>query len=346
MTFPDHKCRFGGVLVTGGAGFIGSHLVDALVEVGHEVRVFDNCSTGSRDNLAHLEGRIKFICADLRDENACRNACQEIDTVFHLAALGSVPRSIDDPVTTNSVNVAGTLNILRAAHESGVRRVVVSSSSSVYGNTPEMPKRENMRPSPCSPYAVSKLAGEEYSKVFFQTYGLETVVLRYFNVFGPRQRFDSAYAAVIPKFCRALLEGAPPVIYGDGAQSRDFTYVDNVVRANLLAADASDVGGEVFNIACGESTSVRQVLKGLCQLLSRSCEPQREPDRPGEVRNSRADIGRAWERLGYAPVIRFREGLKRTAAWYEAQIGEVGATPSEPRHAVALAAQRTVPYGS
>lgn len=234
------------VLVTGGAGFIGSHLVTELVNKGCLVRVFDNFSTGNRGNLSHLAGAIEISEGDLRDFDSCRQACRAVDTVFHLGALGSVPRSIEDPRTTNAVNVEGTLNLLLAAKDTGVRRLVFSSSSSVYGDTPTLPKRECMALQPRSPYAVSKLAGEEYCRAFYRTYGLETVVLRYFNVFGPRQSPDSAYAAVLPRFLKALTEGATPVIHGDGLQSRDFTYVANVVSANLLAATRADVAGEVF----------------------------------------------------------------------------------------------------
>src|SRR5579862_2206059 len=250
-------------LVTGGAGFIGSHLVDASLKRGAAVRVLDNFVTGSRDNLAPLAAHIEMLEGDLRDIETCRRACQGIDTVYHLAALGSVPRSVEDPFTTNAANVLGTLNLLAAARDQGVRRLVFSSSSSVYGDTPTLPKHESMRPAPRSPYAVSKLAGEEYCRAFYLTYGLETVVLRYFNVFGPRQSPRSQYAAVIPRFASALLKGESPIIYGDGLQSRDFTYVTNVVQANFRAAEAENAVGMVFNIACGEQITVLQMLRDI-----------------------------------------------------------------------------------
>ena len=310
-------------LVTGGAGFIGSHLVRALLNRGDLVRVLDNLSTGSLSNLVEVDGEIEFILGDLRDQKTCCTACADVETVYHLGALGSVPRSIEDPITTNNVNVVGTLNLLAAANERGVRRLVFSSSSSVYGDTPTLPKREDMRLSPRSPYAVSKLAGEEYCRSFTLAYGLETVVLRYFNVFGPRQSPTSQYAAVIPRFISALLNGQAPIIHGDGCQSRDFTYVDNVVEANLLAAYAPEVAGGVFNIACGEQVTVLAVLQGIADLLERWCEPTFVPARSGDVRHSRADIGAACARLGYRPRIFFADGLAATVnAYVELQTGQ------------------------
>ncbi len=299
-------------LVTGGAGFIGSHLVGALVARGVDVRVLDNLSTGRRENLAAVKNAIEFREADLRDPDACAAACRGMDTVYHLGALGSVPRSVADPATTNAVNVQGTLNLLIAARDAGVQRLVLSSSSSVYGDTPTLPKHEGLRPQPRSPYAVSKLAGEEYFRAFHHAYGLETVVLRYFNVFGPRQDPNSQYAAVIPRFVAALLQSRRPTIYGDGLQSRDFTYVTNVVAANLLAGTAEDVAGEVFNIACGEQITVRQVLEDIADLLERPCDPELLPARTGDVRHSRADISAACARLGYRPQVFFAEGLAQT----------------------------------
>jgi nucleoside-diphosphate-sugar epimerase len=244
--------------------------------------------------------------------------------VYHLAALGSVPRSIEDPFTTNAVNVQGTLNLLAAAREQGVRRLVFSSSSSVYGDTPVLPKQEAMRPAPRSPYAVSKLAGEEYCRAFFLTYGFEAVALRYFNVFGPRQSPRSQYAAVIPRFASALLHGDRPILYGDGLQSRDFTYVANVVQANLRAGDVANVGGGVFNIACGEQVTVLQVLQRIAALLKRECAPQYLPVRPGDVRHSRADIEAARAQLGYEPEIFFDEGLARTIHFYQESLNPAG----------------------
>lgn len=300
------------MLVTGGAGFIGSHLIRAILESGASVKVLDNFATGHRHNLPSLSGEFELIEGDLRDAEVCYEACQGIDTVFHLGALGSVPRSIDDPLTSNSVNVIGTLNILLAARDRGVRRVVFSSSSSVYGDTPTLPKHEAMRLSPRSPYAVTKLAGEEYCRAFHLAYGLETVALRYFNVFGPRQDPQSAYAAAIPRFLRALSEGKRPVIFGDGQQSRDFTYVANVVQANLLAAVAKDAPGQIVNIACGQQLTIEEVVFGIATLMGVPCEPDYQSVRAGDVQHSRADISMAQKILGYHPSILFTEGLERT----------------------------------
>ena len=314
-------------LVTGGAGFIGSHVVHALVQRGDRVRVLDNLATGFRRNLSTVEDDVQVLEADLRDADSCVRACAGVETVFHLGALGSVPRSIDDPLTSNAVNVQGTLNLLVAAQRQGVRRLVMSSSSSVYGDTPVLPKHVEMRPTPRSPYAVSKLAGEEYCRAFYHSYGLETVVLRYFNVFGPRQNPHSQYAAVIPKFISALLEGRRPVIYGDGTQSRDFTYVENVVQANLLSAAAEGVGGEVFNIACGDQILLRDVLAHIERLLERSIEPEYRPTRTGDVMHSRADIGPARERLGYHPRVQFAEGIAETVRYFLG-VAEPAGTPA------------------
>lgn len=305
------------VLVTGGAGFIGSHLVQTLLERGFGVRVFDNFATGKRENLHAVAATIDLHEGDLRDRQACQAACHGVSTVFHLGALGSVPRSISDPLTTNAVNVEGTLNLLLAAQEANVGRFVFSSSSSVYGDTPTLPKHEAMPLSPRSPYAVSKMAGEAYCRAFYHTYGLQTVVLRYFNVFGPRQDPQSAYAAVLPRFLSALSNGTAPEIYGDGLQSRDFTYVANVVEANLLAAVAvPEAAGQVFNIACGEQFTVQDILSESAKLLGRNYVPLFKPDRPGDVRHSRADISAACQKLGYHPVIYFQEGLARTVRAY------------------------------
>jgi nucleoside-diphosphate-sugar epimerase len=300
------------ILVTGGGGFIGSHLAGVVMDRNGSVRVLDNFSTGKPENLAGIRGNIQLIEDDIRDLSACVSACRGVDTVYHLAALGSVPRSVEDPLTTNAVNVNGTLNMLRAAQECGVRRFVFSSSSSVYGDTPTLPKDESMRPSPKSPYAVTKLAGEEYCRAFARTYGVETVALRYFNVFGPRQDPNSQYAAVIPRFLSALYSAQAPVIYGDGKQSRDFTYVRNVVEANLLAGSAAGVSGEVFNIACADQVTVRDVLDLAAELMGVSIPPTLLPPRAGDIVHSRADISHAQSRLGYKPVVNFNTGLSLT----------------------------------
>ena len=303
--------------VTGGAGFIGSHIVERLIRDGKSVRVIDDLSTGRRENIAPFSGEIEFIEGDVRDLDALRDAMDGVGYVFHQAAIPSVPRSVADPAATNAANVDGTLNVLLAARDAGVKRVVYASSSSVYGDTPTLPKREEMKPEPRSPYAVSKLAGELYCRVFYDVYGLETVALRYFNVFGPRQDPASEYSAVVPKFITALLRGDPPTIYGDGNQSRDFTYVENVVEANLLAARASGAPGEVFNIACGERITVGELARLLADILGVERKPVHVPPRPGDVKHSLADIARARETLGYRVGIDVREGLRRTVEWYE-----------------------------
>ena len=305
-------------LVTGGAGFIGSHIVDELLRRSERVRVLDNFSTGKRENLAHNLDRIELIEGSLTELDTVRRAVNGVDNVLHLGAVPSVPRSVADPLTSNAANVTGTLHLLVAARDEGVRRVVYASSSSVYGNSPTLPKREDMPTSPLSPYAVSKLAGENYCRAFHQVYGLQTVALRCFNVFGPRQDPASQYAAVIPKFITALLDGAQPTIYGDGQQSRDFTYVENVVAANLLACQAEGVGGETYNVACGERHTLLDLLRVLERATGVSADPQFAASRPGDVAHSLAAIERARERLGYAPAVRFVEGLDRTVAFFEA----------------------------
>jgi nucleoside-diphosphate-sugar epimerase len=306
----------GGVraLVTGGAGFIGSHLARRLLREGHEVRVLDNFSTGSRANLADLDGSIDVVEGDVQSYERAHNAVAGCEVVFHEAALPSVPRSIQDPLTSNSVNVIGTLNLLLASRDSGVRRVVFASSSSIYGSDLTLPKREDRAPRPIAPYAVAKLAGEGYCRSFSEVYGLETVALRYFNVFGPRQDPLSQYAAVIPKFIVALLRAESPVIHGDGEQSRDFTYIDNVVDANLLAASAPDVAGQTFNIACGERISLNDLVAELRAITGSELEANYVEARSGDVKHSLADIGRAEEMLGYRPAVSFSEGLRRTVA--------------------------------
>ena len=290
-------------LITGGAGFIGSHIVDALVERGEEVVVFDDLSNGRLENIAHHGDKVQFIKADLRDLSALQEAMQGVDFVSHQGALGSVPRSIAAPLPTHEVNATGTLNVLVAAKDAGVKRVVYASSSSVYGANPTMPKVETLPTLPISPYALSKLTAEEYCRIFTLVYGLETVALRYFNVFGPRQRPDSQYAAVIPKFIDAMRQGERPVINGDGTQSRDFTYVTNNVRANLLAfeAPAEKVAGQAFNIACNGQFSLLDLVAELNTLLGTHLEPEFRAERAGDVKHSRADVSAAADALGYVP---------------------------------------------
>jgi nucleoside-diphosphate-sugar epimerase len=299
------------VLVTGGGGFIGSHLAERLLERGDEVRVLDSFATGRRENLAHLPD-AEVVEGDVQSYERAHHAVRGCDAVLHQAALPSVPRSIQDPLTTNAVNVTGTLNVLLAARDAGVRRVVYASSSSVYGSNEELPKREDQPVAPISPYAVSKLAGEGFCRSFTTIYGLECVSLRYFNVFGPRQDPQSQYAAVIPKFIAAALEGRAPVVFGDGEQSRDFTFIDNVVEANLLALDSDAGAGQVFNLACGERVSLNDVLRTLSEVAGIELEADYQDPRPGEVRHSQADVGRAREAFGYTASIGFAEGLRRT----------------------------------
>ena len=303
-------------LVTGGAGFIGSNLIKALLDRGDEVSVLDNFSTGKRENLGSFQNRIKVIEGDLRSYHIVLEAARGVEVIFHQGALPSVPRSINDPITTNQVSVEGTLNILDAAKDTGVRRVVYASSSSIYGQNARLPKREDMTPAPISPYAVAKLAGENYCQVFTRTYGLETVCLRYFNVFGPRQDPRSEYSAVIPLFVTAFLDGGRITVYGDGEQSRDFTHVDNVVQANLLAAEAADAAGEVLNVACGEQTSLNQMLDALRRLSKVDVEVIYEQQRAGDVKHSLADIERARKVLGYTPKVFTEEGLEKSLEWY------------------------------
>ncbi len=303
-------------LVTGGAGFIGSHIVERLVERGHEVRVLDNLSEGRRENLASVWDRIEFLEGDLRDWECVRRAVRDVEYVLHQAALRSVPRSVEDPVTTTAVNVLGTVTLLHAAREAGVRRVVFASSSSVYGEVSELPLRESQPPRPISPYAVSKLAGEYYCSVFTRLYGLETVSLRYFNVFGPRQDPRSEYAAVIARFILAALRGEPLDIHGDGQQSRDFTYVENVVEATLRAAIQPGIAGEVFNVGCGRRYSVLDVKAHLERILGRSLPARYTPPRKGDVRHTQADMGKAEQKLGYRPQVSFEEGLRRTVEFF------------------------------
>jgi nucleoside-diphosphate-sugar epimerase len=318
-------------LVTGGAGFIGSHVVEALVGDDERVRVLDDLSNGLESNLAPFGKRVELIPGDIRDRATVAAAMKGVSTVLHLAALGSVARSVADPVTSNAVNVSGTLNVLHAAHEAGVRRFVFSSSSSVYGENPALPKHEELVPIPVSPYAVSKLAGEHYTRVFARLYRIETVCLRYFNVFGPRQRPDSPYAAVIPLFMRGALQATPLTIYGDGQQSRDFTYVTNVVRANLLAARVPGVSGRVFNVACGERYSLLDIVRSLEATVGRKLDVVHEKPRAGDVRHSLADVGAAREALGYEVEVGFDEGLGRTWEAFLAQAAPRAAAAPEAR---------------
>jgi len=306
--------------VTGGAGFIGSHVVDALVNQGHAVRVVDNFSTGYRENLAHVADKIDLHEISITDRDALAEAMQGVDYVFHIAALPSVPRSVADPIGSNDNNVNGTLNVLVTARDAGVKRVVYSGSSSAYGNITAEYKSEDMTPQPLSPYAVAKLAAEQYCQVFTTVYGLETVTVRYFNVFGPRQDPGSAYAAVIPKFIAAMLDDAQPTVEGDGLQTRDFTYIDNVVHGNLLACHTPGVAGEVFNIACGGQINLLDMIAILNRLLDKDIQPRYTDPRPGDVRHSRAAIDKARRLLGYEPVISFEDGLARTLAWYESTL--------------------------
>jgi UDP-N-acetylglucosamine/UDP-N-acetyl-alpha-D-glucosaminouronate 4-epimerase len=304
-------------LVTGGAGFIGSHLVDALLERGDSVRVLDNFATGKRENLAHCASRIELMEGDIRELETCRAACAGIDFVLHQAALGSVPRSIADPLTSHEVNVTGTLKMLLAARDAQVKRFVYAASSSTYGDHPDLPKVEERIGNPLSPYAVTKYADELYARVFGRCYGLETVGLRYFNVFGPRQDPFSQYAAVIPLFVSALLRGAAPTIHGDGEQTRDFTFVANAVEANLKACSAGPHAvGAVCNVACHERTSLNTLYARLQELLGTAIAAVHGPPRPGDVRDSLADIGKAQRLLGYTGAVKFEEGLRRSIAWY------------------------------
>lgn len=304
-------------LVTGGGGFIGSHLVKRLLRDGQTVRVLDNFATGHRANLEGVLEEIELVEGDLQSYERVHNAVRGCDLVFHLGALPSVPRSVQDPLTSNATNVVGTLNVLLASRDEGVRRVVYASSSSVYGAGPELPKHEDMQPLPIAPYAVSKLAGEGYCRAFHRVYGLQTVALRYFNVFGPGQDPQSQYAAVIPNFITAALEGRPPIVHGDGEQSRDFTFVDNAVEANLLAARAEGAAGQAFNIACGERTSLNEIVAQLAALTGGEIEPVNTDPRPGDVRHSLADISKARAILGYDPIVTFQEGLRRTYVEYQ-----------------------------
>jgi UDP-glucose 4-epimerase len=306
-------------LVTGGAGFIGSNIARALVARGENVRILDNFATGRESNLEGLHDKVELVRGDLRDPAAVAKAIEGAHYVLHQAALPSVPRSIEQPIEFNDVNVNGTLVLLQAARAAGVKRVVFAASSSAYGETPTLPKVETMNPEPLSPYAASKLAGEQYLRVFYQSYGLETVSLRYFNVFGPFQDPQSQYAAVIPRFITAALEGRQPVVFGDGLQSRDFCFIENAIEANLLACTAPGAAGQVFNIACGVRTTLLEVLDLVASMTGTQIRAKHEPSRAGDVKHSLADISRARSVLGYPARVSFAEGLQRTVDWYRAR---------------------------
>ena len=309
-------------LVTGGAGFIVSHLVGGLVEGGHQVRVLDNFSTGDMENLAGLQDRVEVVTGDITDLASVQQAMRGVDFVFHEAALASVPRSVANPIATHRACVDGTLNVLLAARDAKVRRVVYAASSSAYGNSARLPKTETDPTNPLSPYAAAKLSGEHYCTAFSQVYGLETVRLRYFNVFGPRQTPDSPYAAVIPLFIQGMTSGRSPTIFGDGEQSRDFTYVADVVQANRLAARAPGVSGNVFNVACGHRTSLLELVAHLNALLGMHIRPTHGPERAGDVRHSQADIERARRDLGYRPTTDMVQGLTRCLEWWSQRQGK------------------------
>lgn len=304
-------------LVTGGAGFIGSHIAEELVQKGHSVRVIDNFITGKKENIASFLERIDLIEGDIRDSEVCKRAVEGMDFVLHQAALPSVPRSIKDPLLTNEINITGTLNLLLASRDANVQRLVFASSSSVYGDDPQLPKKEGVEGIPLSPYAISKRVGEMYCRVFSQGFGLSTVCLRYFNIFGPRQDPFSQYAAAVPNFITKMLKEESPVIFGDGEQSRDFTYVSNVIEANILASEANEVSGEVFNIAGGEKATVNSMVEKINEVLQKKIKPSYDDVRPGEIKHSFADISKARKVLKYEPSVSFSEGLKKTIHWFK-----------------------------
>ncbi len=308
-------------LVTGGAGFIGSSICRRLIKEGCFVRVVDNLLTGKRSNLATVMDKIDFVEADMGDPEVARAVVKGIDVVLHEGALPSVPRSVDDPASTHKHCVDATFTLLMAARDARVKRFVYAASSSAYGDTPTLPKVETMTPNPLSPYAVGKLVGEYYCSVFSSVFGLETIALRYFNVFGPHQDPASQYAAAIPAFVTAILQDRAPTVYGDGEQSRDFSYIDNVVEANLLAARAKQTHGEVVNIACGEAVTVNAIIHTINELLGKNVRPIYVPSRPGDVKHSLADITAAKRLIGYKPVVLFREGLEKSIAWYRRNLG-------------------------
>jgi UDP-glucose 4-epimerase len=303
-------------LVTGGAGFIGSNICKKLISDGCFVRIVDNLSTGKKSNLNDFIDKIEFIEADMGDEEVARTAMKDIDVVVHQGALPSVPRSVDDPAATHKNCVDATFTLLLAARDAGIKRFVYASSSSVYGDTPTLPKVETMLPQPLSPYAVGKLVGEYYCSVFYKVFGLETISLRYFNVFGPHQDPTSQYAAAIPAFVTAILKDTPPTVFGDGLQSRDFTYVDNVVEANLLAARAKQTSGDVINIACAEAVTVNETIEIINDTIGKNIEPVYSDPRPGDVKHSLADISAAEKLIGFRPKVTFKQGLLLAIDWY------------------------------
>ncbi len=306
-------------LVTGGAGFIGSHLVRGLLSQKHTVRVFDNYSSGKRENLYDVASKIDLFEGDLRYPEEILRACKDMDIVFHLAAIPSVPVSIDNPTDSHDANVSGTFNVLQSAVQQKCKRVVYAGSSSAYGDTRESPKHEGLLPAPLSPYAVQKLTGEHYCRAFYECWGLETITLRYFNVFGPRQDPTSDYAAAIPAFVTAIMDGKSPTVFGDGEQTRDFTYIDNVVLGNLLAAKMVKTEGQVVNVACGERITVNEVVNTIGEFLGRGVRPVYKPPRPGDVKHSTADIQLARKLLGYKPKVGFAQGLSKAIEFYKTQ---------------------------
>lgn len=307
-------------LVTGGAGFIGSHLVETLLKAGNFVRVLDDFDTGKRESIESFTGELEIVEGSIVNRDTLTSAMQGIDYVLHQAARGSVPRSIQDPIGTHEANITGTLNVLLAARDAKVKRVVAASSSSVYGETPTLPKKEVMTPAPKSPYAISKLTGEYYCRVFSEVYGLETVALRYFNIYGPRQNPNLQYAAVIPIFINHMLHGRPCVIYGDGEQTRDFTFVEDCVKANLLACKTPGIAGNFYNIACGKQTSVNQLFELIKEIVGTDIPPVYEPARAGDVKYSYASIKKAKEQMQFKPDFRLKKGLKKTVQWYKKQL--------------------------
>jgi len=313
-------------LVTGGAGFIGSNTVDELVRRGHGVVVLDDLSAGKEENLTEVRSKITFVKGSITDVETVQKAMHQAEYVIHLAARTSVPRSVKDPLETNRVNIEGTLNVLVAARDNKVKRLVFAASSSAYGETPTLPKTEGMEPKPISPYGVSKYVGELYASVFGRCYGLEAVCLRYFNIFGPRQDPDSPYSGVLSRFATAFLTGDRPLVYGDGEQTRDFTFVENAVQANLLACEAPAAAGQVFNVGTGSRVSLNQTLELLRGISGKKLQAQFDAPRDGDIRDSQADIAKAREMLGYEPTVGFEEGLERTYAWYQQQQAKTAAT--------------------
>ena len=308
-------------LITGGAGFIGSNLAEHLVTRGKTVRIFDDFSSGRRENLAALAGKAEVVTGSMCDLPAIQRAATGVRYVIHMGAIPSVPRSVQDPAATNAANITGTLNVLLAARDAGVKRLVFSSSSSVYGESPTLPKHEGMTPAPLSPYAVHKITGEYYCRIFYQLYGLETVSLRYFNVFGPRQNPASAYAAVIPRFITAILKNESPTIFGDGQQTRDFSHVQNVIEVNLAACEAGKAAcGESFNVACGGRISLLDLVAAINTICGKKVQPKFEPARAGDIKDSQAAIDKAARLLGWKPSVDFRAGIEKAVAWYRAQL--------------------------